>query len=118
MKEFVLDWDIMKTWPPILWAVFFSLITFLLTLFIVIFHYYLIFDLELIYLFWGIGLLLYFLYMGRNAKDTHIHHYVLAMIVLSFLGYQSKFLTIAHGIFTGIMIEGGSRWGYDPIWTY
>eukprot|EP00356_Strombidium_inclinatum_P007227 CAMPEP_0170487244 /NCGR_PEP_ID=MMETSP0208-20121228/6104_1 /TAXON_ID=197538 /ORGANISM="Strombidium inclinatum, Strain S3" /LENGTH=143 /DNA_ID=CAMNT_0010761467 /DNA_START=97 /DNA_END=525 /DNA_ORIENTATION=- len=29
MQEFVLDWNVMKHWPPILWVVFFALLTFL-----------------------------------------------------------------------------------------
>ena len=48
----------------------------------------------------------------------HIHHYVLSLIVLSFLGYQSVFLTVVHGAFNGIFIEGASHWGLDPIWIY
>jgi len=37
------------------------------------------------------------------------------MIVLSFTGYQSAFVTAVCGIFNGIMIEGASFWGYDPV---
>jgi hypothetical protein len=24
--------------------------------------------------------------------------------------------TLLHGFFAGMMVEGGCRWGYDPIW--
>ena len=29
MQQFVLDWNVMKNWPPVLWAVFFAMIAFL-----------------------------------------------------------------------------------------
>ena len=25
-------------------------------------------------------------------------------------------MTFLHGVSNGVMIEGGARWGYDPIW--
>ena len=31
-------------------------------------------------------------------------------------GYQHPVITILHGWANGVMIEGGARWGYDPIW--
>jgi len=36
---------------------------------------------------------------------------------MSFLCYQDKFFTLVHGFFNGMFIEGGCRWGFDPIWT-
>ena len=36
---------------------------------------------------------------------------------MSFLCYQGKFFTLVHGFFNGMFIEGGCRWGFDPIWT-
>ncbi len=35
---------------------------------------------------------------------------------MSFICYQSIFVTVVHAYFNGMMIEGGARWGYDPIW--
>lgn len=108
----------MKNWPPVLWAVFFALIGFLGAFGDVLFKLYSSIDILKYYLLWGVALGSFFYLMGKNATDTHIHHYVLAMIVLSFTCYQTPFVTLVHGVFNGIMIEGGSRWGYDPIWTY
>jgi len=51
---------------------------------------------------------------GRNL---HIHHYFLAFMMLTFICYQNEVLTICHGFAMGMFIEGGCRWGYDPIWT-
>ena len=55
--------------------------------------------------------------MNKIYNNTHVHHYTVAMIVLSITGYQHVFVTVIHGLFNGIMIEGASRWGYDPVWT-
>ena len=108
----------MKNWPPVLWAVFFALIAFLASFTDILFRFYNQIGILKYYLAWAVVLGSFFYIMGKNATDTHIHHYVLAMIVLSFTCYQSLFVTLVHGVFNGIMIEGGSRWGYDPIWTY
>lgn len=35
---------------------------------------------------------------------------------MSFICYQSIFVTVVHAYFNGMMIEGGARWGYDPMW--
>jgi hypothetical protein len=37
------------------------------------------------------------------------------MIILSFLSYQDVFITFVSGYFNGVMIEGASNYGYDPI---
>ena len=118
MQQFTLDWNVMKNWPPVLWAVFFALIAFLGAFGDILFKLYHQIDILKYYLAWAVVLGSFFYIMGRNATDTHIHHYVVAMIVLSFTCYQSPFITIVHGVFNGIMIEGGSKWAYDPIWTY
>ena len=51
-------------------------------------------------------------------RSIHIHHYVCAGVVALFVGYQSPVLTFASGFAMGTFIEGGARWGYDPIWTW
>jgi hypothetical protein len=35
---------------------------------------------------------------------------------MSFICYQSVFVTVVHAYFNGMMIEGGARWGFDPVW--
>jgi hypothetical protein len=60
----------------------------------------------------------YFVYNARKADDVHIHHYTIAWIILSFTGYQNIFATVVSGIFNGIMIEGGSFYGWDPIFVH
>ena len=51
------------------------------------------------------------------GRSLHIHHYFLAWMMMTFICYQSEFLTVCHGFAMGVFIEGGCRWGFDPIWT-
>lgn len=37
--------------------------------------------------------------------------------MLTFICYQDEVLTVCHGFAMGMFIEGGCRWGFDPIWT-
>jgi len=60
----------------------------------------------------------YFKYNAKRADDVHIHHYTVAWIVLSFTCYQNVFATVVSGIFNGVMIEGGSFYGWDPIFVH
>jgi len=49
-------------------------------------------------------------------KHLHIHHYFLMMIILPFLGLHINLDLVLFGVLSGIMIEGGCRWGLDPVW--
>ena len=118
MQEFVLDWNVMKNWPPVLWAVFFALVAFLLVLVVTVFKLYIALGILKWYLL-AMGVFASWFYIkAKAAKDVHIHHYCIGAAVVSVCCYQDAFITFVSGIFTGIMIEGGSRWAYDPVFTY
>jgi len=87
MQEFTLDWNVMKHWPPILWVVFFALLTFLGAYFKALISLYDAISYTRYYVIWGVLLFGYIFYRSRRASDTHIHHYFLMMIVLSFTCY-------------------------------
>ena len=87
MQQFVLDWSVMKNWPPVLWVVFFGLIAFLAAYFKVLVSLYVQIKYAKYYVLWGVVLFGYIIYRSRRASDTHIHHYFLMMIVLSFTCY-------------------------------
>ena len=108
----------MKHWPPILWAVFVALIIFIVALASVVFSKYYEFGLAAGYVGWIAIIAFWFWWKSQGATDIHIHHYVLSSVGVSCIGYQCVFLTFCQAIFCGVMIEGGSRWGYDPIFTY
>jgi len=109
----------MKNWPWYLWAVFACLVLFLFGSLSYLFYLYWTVGFFTIYV--GLVALAIFSFIGitkyfAGTKELHIHHYVLGMFVLTFTCYQNFFVTVLNGVFAGIMIEGGSRWGYDPIW--
>lgn len=79
-----------------------------------IFKDYYEYKLEWFYIGWALCIVAYFLI--RGISKAHIHHYVLALIIISLLGYQCYTMTLIQAVFCGVFIEGSSRWGLDPIW--
>ena len=118
LQQFTLDWNVMKNWPWYLWVLFVGLITLLGSIASYVFYlYYTVgFFMTYIYLIGGaVGLIwLRGKMLGPNYH-LHIHHYFLGMFVSSIICYQNTFLTLVHSIFNGIMMEGGCRWGFSPI---
>jgi hypothetical protein len=119
MQNFTLDPATMATWGPGMWTVFvvlFGLIGLILA--DVCYHYYAIGILKY-YGLWAVVLVSALVWQSKRVapeRKIHVHHYVLAFIVMSFLCYQGKFFTLVHGFFNGMFIEGGARWGFDMIW--
>ena len=85
LKQFCLDWDIMKNWPPILWAVFGVLVIVVISICTIMFIYYKSAHVLTEYGIWGVLLPAWFYYMSRGCVEVHIHHYTLMMILLSFV---------------------------------
>lgn len=114
----MLDWNVMKNWPPILWAIFIALIVFLAALIRFVVKVYM--ALHIIKWFvLGLGIFgAWFYYKSRGATDIHIHHYVLGSFVTAICSYQDWFITGISGLFSGITIDGLARWGMDPIFEY
>lgn len=108
----------MKNWPPFLWAVFFGLIALLGGILIFLFDAYKEFGIEYIYLGLGISVVLYFYVRSIGSVDMHIHHYNIGILMMIFIGYQSTFSTIVHGVMNGIFLEGVTRYNYGNIWVY
>jgi len=77
-------------------------------------------DVLLRYLAWAAVLVGFIVWNTKRLspeRALHIHHYFLAWMMLTFICYQNEFLTVMHGFAMGVFIEGGCRWGFDPIWT-
>ena len=55
-------------------------------------------------------------YCVRGTRDLHLHHYTISMTLVVFLGIQRPIFSFLCGLNNGVMVEGGARWGYDPIW--
>jgi len=118
LKKFVLDWNVMKTWPPILWAVFCVLIAAILLLVSILVRVYVEYHILKDYFYLIAVIAAWFYYKSQGAKNIHVHHYTLMMGLQALCCYQDIFITVLSGVFNGIMIEGASRWGYDPIFVY
>lgn len=109
----------MKNWPWYLWALFCTLVLFIG--FSLTYIFYLYYSIGFFYTYIGLIALAALSFYGitkyfSGTRELHIHHYVLGMFVITFTCYQNGFVTVLNAVFAGIMIEGGSRWGYDPIW--
>ncbi|CDW87216.1 UNKNOWN [Stylonychia lemnae] len=120
MKNFSLSWDIMKTWPLILWLVFFSFIGFMIYIFTYLFYLYA--QINLLYNYVGcIGIIVGGIWLrGKQLGPKavlHIHHYFIGIVSCMLICYQNTFFTVLHALFSGVMIEGGCRWGFVGIWS-
>lgn len=110
----------MKTWGPALWAIFVSIVVSILFLI-----YLDMKDLQqcdkltryVVYLGALIAFTVWNTKRQAPEKVIHIHHYCIGFLIVTIIGYQSELLTLVHGFAMGMMIEGGCRWGFDPIWT-
>lgn len=118
MQRFVLNPDRMKEWPVFLWIVLAALVGLILGILGFLFWKYIVFNIWWIYLIYIGVLVLYFVISNCFAKEMHIHHYNVGILVMIFIGYQHPFSTIIHGIFNGVMIEGCTRYNCGPIFKY
>lgn len=120
LSQFTLDWEVMKNWPPILWAVFFLLIGFVGFTFYYLFELYATVGIAFYYqilLVALIGGLVLYGYMNKGKYEFHFHHYCVGMFMLIMCCYQNMYMAAVYAIFNGVLIDGGARWGYDPIWN-
>lgn len=109
----------MKTWGKGLWALFLAIIAVILSIIYVTFHAYYAIGYLKFYLIWFVllfGFIILKTYLERDTKKLHIHHYFWSSVIVTFLCYQSVFITLVAGFFNGVMLEGGADWGFDPIW--
>jgi hypothetical protein len=77
--------------------------------------YYLIFY--AIYFVILIGLILLLSVYIYDSSETHLHHWFIALLVISFLSHHNPVISGIHGIFYGVFIEGSARYGLDPVWA-
>lgn len=119
MQKFSFTPDKMKEWPWFLWAFTAFLVVVLLGLMAYFITVYARAGVLLGYFIFGLCIVLAFLLptlVLRKSYKLHVHHYTIGMILIALIGYQSVVAAIVHGFCNGMMIEGGCRWGYDPIW--
>ena len=118
-RGFSLSPEYIRQWRPQLWVV--ALILLAAVLGVLGYDIYCWYEIDLIWVFFailGVEILLFVCVTVclRKTRFLHFHHYTVAMCCIPFLGIQRPFLNILCGFVNGVMVEGGSRWGYDPIW--
>ena len=90
------------------------------SIFFVIVHDYIKLGILKYYIAWASALFSFMVWnTKRNAakgKVLHIHHYDLALMLMTFITYQSPFASVVHAFCHGFFIEGGCRWGFDAMW--
>jgi len=119
MQHFTLSWDSMKSWGVFLWAIFIGIILFVVFLLYSLATAYLAVNILEYYVVWILLLTAFIIWNTKRyagQKHFHLHHYALAMILQSVICYQSLMFTLLQGFFAGMMVEGGCRWGFDPVW--
>ena len=120
MKHFTLTWRVMKTWGPVLWGIFICIV--------LVFAFLLKNEVRVlsesgVLKYYGAFLGALFAFTVWNTKRLlpqglvlHVHHYAIGFVLAVILGYQDPLLSFAHGFACGLFVEGGCRWGYDPLW--
>lgn len=114
----MIDWEVMKNWPPILWVIFIGMIGLIGFTISYIFQMYAIIHIAFYYEVLLVAIIvgvIGYAYLISDKYEFHFHHYCIGMFGMIFACYQNIFITAVHAIFNGIMIEGACRWGYDPI---
>lgn len=109
----------MRKWGAFLWIVFIAISCLFLGIFgYVIFLWVNVDRVWLLFTFFGTEMLLFFgvTFALKKTHYLHMHHYTIAMILIPFVSLQDGFMVFIGAYCNGVMIEGGSRWGYDPIW--
>ena len=109
----------MKNWPMILWIIFIGLVLLIATIVIYIMFLYQSIGYLEAYLtamatFVGAFIFMFkwYSFLGYNL---HVHHWFLGAVMQAVMCYQNGWISALHAIFAGIMTEGASRWGYDPL---
>jgi hypothetical protein len=59
-----------------------------------------------------------FSYLKREHYSVHVHHWIIGISIIIFMGYLNSYVTAVHAIFNGMYIEGSARWGNNGwIWS-
>lgn len=120
LKNLTLDWQVIKNYGKGMWTILAALTLFIISLLYVIATEYSTIGILNYYIMWAGALFSFMVWNTKRnhakGKELHIHHYTLMLMLMSFDSLQSPFASLVHAFCHGIFIEGGCRWGFDPIW--
>lgn len=120
MQQFSFTPEKIKQWPAILWVITVVLLVLVLGITGYMVTMYVYAGVIFYYIGWGLFIVLSFVVISCIFKKSyyfHMHHYTIGMVFIALIGYQSVVAALIQGFCNGMMIEGGCRWGYDPIWN-
>ena len=109
----------MSDWPFILWVIFVAaccLIGYMIAELFIAYYKAGIVARYTVFLCLIITSFCAYTFILGPSYEVHVHHYCWSGLFLCMMGHPSTIVTVLHGVFNGIMIEGASRWGFDPIW--
>eukprot|EP00347_Sterkiella_histriomuscorum_P007731 403347772 len=110
--------NIFLYWPLRNWFILFGILSLIVyTMFQLVSDYIRVH----VAIFYGVCLLLIIMvnyvliqyFYGVNR--FHLHHYILGQMLVFFTCYQDHYIIFLNGIGTGIMLDGGSSFDWDPI---
>jgi len=112
----------MKSWTPIQCCV--GIFLLLWSCFVVgkqFLHYSSEYSLQITYLYGCYMICTIFIialttFILKRTHFLHLHHYFLAIVFLPFFSVQSEMNLVLLALDLGMMIEGSSKWGLDPVW--
>jgi len=123
LSKLVLTPKYIKAWTPLQWIIAISGVT--LISFIVskqFFHYTTEYSSNISFLYscYFFGLIFtiaLFTLIMKKTHFLHLHHYFLAMVFMPFFSVQDEVNLVFLALIFGLMIEGASKWGIDPVWN-
>lgn len=118
MKRLTLDPNVMKTWGKGMWALFAVMVALMASILYENAMNLVKMQKLHVYVAWGIALYGWIKWNTKRQpeKTIHVHHYDVALILMSFMSVQTPWLSMVHAFCHGFFIEGGCRWGFDPMW--
>lgn len=118
MKQFKIDWNDIKNFPPFLWGVLIALLVLIFSVAKVVTLYYIKLHIAKYYIAAIAVAGFIFFIKARKATDVHIHHYCSCFALTTLLCNHDIMFIALSGVTNGIFVEGGSKWGFDPIFSY
>lgn len=120
MQQLSFNPEFIKKWPKILYFIALGVLCIVLAVLAYFIAVYIIDKYIGWYILWFFIIILFFVVVTlalRKTHHIHVHHYTIGMVLILLIGYQSVPAALIMGFCNGMMIEGGSRWGYDPVWV-
>ena len=107
----------MENWPAYTWVMLGIMLAAITCLILFVFILYLVSNVFvlLMYMFYTVCLVTVMVLMSLSF-DSHFHHYLVGLLIMTFCGHHNWLTSIIHGFACGMYIEGNCRYAMDPVW--